>query len=114
MSVSLPLLKINKNLEGKMPIVNLSLQIVPVVPEDQLYPVVDKVITYIASQNIPYEVGPMETTMEGELEVLLPIVMEVQKICMNLGINRVLSVIKIDYRRNGITMNEKVQKYREK
>jgi uncharacterized protein YqgV (UPF0045/DUF77 family) len=99
--------------EEIMPIVNLSLQIVPVVPEDQIYPVVDKVIAYIASLHIPYEVGPMETTMEGELTDLLQIVTEAQKICMDNEVNRVLSIIKIDYRRNGITMNEKIKKYRD-
>jgi uncharacterized protein YqgV (UPF0045/DUF77 family) len=99
--------------EGKMPIVNVSLQIVPVVPEDQIYPIVDEVISYIASNNIPYEVGPMETTMEGELNELLQIVMEAQNICVKLGVNRVLSVIKIDYRRDGITINEKIKKYRD-
>lgn len=98
----------------KMPIVNLSLQIVPVVPEDQIYPVVDKVIAFIASQNVPYEVGPMETTMEGELDDLLKIVKDAQKICTDQGINRILSIIKIDYRKNGITMNEKIKKYRDK
>lgn len=96
-----------------MPIVNLSLQIVPVVPEEQIYPVVDKVIAYIASRKIPYEVGPMETTMEGELDDLLKIVKEAQRICIDLGVNRILSVIKIDYRKTGITMNEKIQKYRD-
>jgi uncharacterized protein YqgV (UPF0045/DUF77 family) len=96
-----------------MPVVNLSLQIVPVVPEDQIYPIVDEVISYIASQKIPFEVGPMETTMEGDLEDLLRIVQESQNICVKLGVNRVLSIIKIDYRKNGITMNEKTQKYRD-
>lgn len=91
---------------------NLSLQIVPVVPEDQIYPVVDEVIAYIASLSIPYEVGAMETTMEGELSDLLQVVIEAQKICTDKGVNRVLSIIKIDYRLNGITMNEKIKKYR--
>lgn len=96
-----------------MPVVNLSLQIVPVVLEEKIYPVVDEVIAFISSQNIPYEVGPMETTMEGELDHLLYIVGEIQKVCTNLGVNRVLSIIKIDYRKDGITINEKIQKYRE-
>lgn len=96
-----------------MPVVNLSLQIVPVVPEDQIYPIVDHVIDFIKSQGIPYEVGPMETTMEGELADLLQIVLEAQQICTKLGVNRILSVIKIDYRKDGITMKEKIQKYRD-
>ena len=95
-----------------MPIVNLSLQIIPVVPEENIYSVVDQVISFISSKGIPYEVGPMETTMEGELDDLLAIVSCAQKICVDLGVNRILSVIKIDYCASGIQMSEKIEKYR--
>lgn len=95
-----------------MPVVNLSLQILPVVPEENIYFVVDQVISYIASKGIPYVVSPMETTMEGELDDLLAIVSDAQKICTDLGVNRILSVVKIDYRVSGIQMSEKIEKYR--
>jgi len=95
-----------------MAFVNLSLQIVPVVPEEQIYPVVDAVIQFIDSMKVAYEVGPMETTMEGELEDLLKIVLGAQKICTDLGVDRVLSIVKIDYRKTGITIDEKIHKYR--
>ncbi|AIS52657.1 hypothetical protein TKV_c14910 [Thermoanaerobacter kivui] len=39
----------------------------PVVSEEDIYPIVDKVIEYIKSTGVKYVVGPMETTMEGEL-----------------------------------------------
>jgi len=48
-----------------MPRVNVSLQVIPNVPEDKIYPVVDKVIEMIDKSGVKYEVGPMETTMEG-------------------------------------------------
>lgn len=95
-----------------MPIVNVSLQIVPVVPEEKIYPIVDAVIAYIANQNIPYVVGPMETTMEGDLVELLKIVTIAQRICTDLGAERVLSIVKIDYRKSGVTIHEKIHKYR--
>ena len=95
-----------------MPVVNLSLQVIPNVSEDRIYPVVDKVIAYIATCNVKYEVGPMETTMEGELDVLLSIVKEAQSICVAEGAARVLSVVKIDYKPDGVTINEKIGKYR--
>ena len=44
---------------------NLSLQVIPNVPEDRLYAVVDRVIDLIRDSGVRYEVGPMETTMEG-------------------------------------------------
>lgn len=95
-----------------MAIVNVSLQVIPNVPEEQIYPVVDKVIEMIDKSGVKYEVGPMETTMEGELDELLEIVKKAQKICTAEGAKRVVSVVKIDYKEEGVTMDEKISKYR--
>jgi len=95
-----------------MPSINVSLQVLPRVPDERIYDVVDKVINYIDSCGVKYEVGPMETTMEGELDELLEIVKKAQEICVKEGATRVLSVVKIDYKPEGVTMNEKVGKYR--
>lgn len=92
--------------------INLSLQIIPVVPEEQVYDVVDKVIAYIAQTGVKYEVGAMETTMEGELSQLLEVVKKAQDICVEEGASRVLSVVKIDYKPQGVTMDEKIYQYR--
>ena len=54
--------------------INVSLQVLPSVPEERVYPVVDKVIEMIKESGVKYEVGPMETTMEGDLDTLLEIV----------------------------------------
>lgn len=95
-----------------MPIVNVSLQVIPVVVEERIYPVVDKVIEYIKACGVKYEVGAMETTMEGELDKLLDIVKKAQEICVDQGASRVVSIVKIDYKAEGVTMNEKTYKYR--
>lgn len=92
--------------------INVSLQVLPRVPDERIYEVVDKVIAYIASTGVNYEVGPMETTMEGEIDELLEIVKKAQEICTTEGATRVLSVVKIDYKPEGVTMDEKVGKYR--
>ncbi len=94
-----------------MPACNLSLQIVPLVEEEQVYPLVDKVIEMIKSSGVKYQVGPMETTMEGELEYLLEIVKQAQQLCSDNGADRILSVVKIDYSSRGVTIDEKVGKY---
>ncbi|MDD2556493.1 MAG: thiamine-binding protein [Syntrophaceticus sp.] len=91
---------------------NVSLQILPSVPEERLYQVVDKVITLIEESGVKYVVGPMETTMEGELHELLEIVEKAQEICIADGAARVVSVVKIDYKAGGVTIDEKIQKYR--
>lgn len=92
--------------------INVSLQIIPTVEEERIYPVVDKVIEYIAQSGVKYEVGPMETTMEGELDELMEIVKKAQEICVKEGSKRVLSMVKIDYKPSGVTIDEKIYKYR--
>ncbi|EGT3616076.1 thiamine-binding protein [Clostridium perfringens] len=91
---------------------NVSLQIIPSVEEKRLYEVVDKVIDYIESTGVNFEVGPMETTMEGNIDELLEIVKKSQEICLKEGAGRVISIVKIDYKKDGVTMEEKVGKYR--
>jgi len=92
--------------------ITLGLQVLPLVTEDRLYQVIDEVISYLASCGIKYEVGAMETTMEGELDELLEIVKKAQEICIEEGASRVISLVKIDYKKTGVTIYEKVGKYK--
>ena len=92
--------------------VNVSLQVIPNVEQERIYAVVDKVIEYIAKSGVKYEVGPMETTMEGELDELMEIVKRAQEICVEEGAKRVCSMVKIDYKPEGVTIDEKIGKYR--
>mgnify|MGYP000868875660 FL=1 len=94
-----------------MPIVNVSLQVLPSVPQENIYPVVDKVIELIRDSGVKYIVGPMETTMEGEFDTLMEIVKKAQTVCCEAGAKRVISVVKIDYRPEGVTIEEKIGKY---
>ncbi|MBP2073321.1 thiamine-binding protein [Thermoanaerobacterium butyriciformans] len=94
-----------------MNVVNVSLQVLPVVEEEMIYPVVDKVIDYIKSTGVKYFVSPMETTMEGDIDILLDIVKKAQDICVKEGAKRVISIVKIDYKPDGVTIDEKMNKY---
>jgi uncharacterized protein (TIGR00106 family) len=90
---------------------NVSLQVLPGVPEECLYQVVDQVIELIQESGVKYVVGPMETTMEGELHQLLGIVEKAQEVCFESGAARVVSVVKIDCKADGVTIDEKIRKY---
>lgn len=94
-----------------MPNINLSLQIIPVVPEARIYPVVDKVIELINNSGVKYVVGPMETTMEGDMDLLFEIAKKAHEICVNEGAERVCAIIKTDYKPTGVTIDEKIGKY---
>jgi uncharacterized protein YqgV (UPF0045/DUF77 family) len=91
---------------------HLSLQVLPVVPEASVYPVVDLVIDLIRRSGLPYIVGPMETSIEGDLDQLLNLVQEAQHICVAAGASRVVSIVKIDYKPAGVSFDEKLEQYR--
>jgi len=91
---------------------NLSLQILPVVDEDKIYGIVDKVIGVIKDSHLKYVVGPMETTIEGDLDTLLGLVKKALAVCTEAEVARVIAVVKIDYKPGGVTIDEKIGKYR--
>lgn len=90
--------------------VNVSVQVLPMVAE--LYPVVDRAIQVIAASGVAYEVGPMETTMEGPLDRLLDVAKAAHLACFEAGAEKVVTIIKIGDRTTGTTMAEKVARYR--
>lgn len=92
--------------------VNVSLQIIPVGEENVSLDRIDRVLEYIISTGIKHIVGPMETTMEGPYEQLMDIVAKAQDICFAEGAERVVSVIKVDAKKTGVTMDEKIKNYR--
>lgn len=91
---------------------NLSLQILPVVEEDRIYPIVDRVIKIISDSRLKYVVGPMETTIEGDVDSLLSLVKKSLEVCKNAEVPRTIAVVKIDYKPAGVTIDEKIGKYR--
>ena len=95
-----------------MPEANLSLKILPVVAEEQIYPVVDQVIAMIKDSGFNYHVSPNDTTIEGDLDSLLNLVKRAQEICIAAGAPRVISIVTIDYKPEGVTIDEKISPYR--
>lgn len=90
----------------------VGLQIIPRTPNgESIIPFVDRAIEIIAESGVPYRVGPLETTMEGELEELLAIVARVHKEMADMGCEMVLAQVKICYAPQGISMSELTAKY---
>lgn len=94
---------------------NVSLQVIPGATgeKEDLYALVDEAIKVIQESGVKYEVGPMETTMEGDYDELMGIVKKAQDAVVAAGSERVVAIVKIDYCPAGVTMEEKVGKYRE-
>lgn len=98
-----------------MAIANLDIQILPSLEggtEKDKYRVIDAVIEYIEGCGLKYEVGALGTTIEGEFEDLLKVLEKSQEICFNEGADRVCTVAKFDHKKAGITIDEKVAKFR--
>lgn len=90
--------------------VNVAVQVLPLTAD--AYPVVDRAIAVIAASGVTYEVGPMETVMEGPLDQLLDIAKAAHLACFEAGAEQVVTVIKIGDRAGGTTMREKTARYR--
>ena len=90
----------------------MAFQVIPKVADDQIYAVVDRAIEVVKKSGVPYQVGPMETTMEGEPDQLWEIIKEAQAACIEGGATRVMTHVKIDFVPSGSTIEEKIAKYR--
>lgn len=81
--------------------------------DKEMIAIIDEVIALVKKSGVRYEVGPMETTMEGDLDTLFGIVRKAQDICIEKGAASVFSNVKIFYSPKGImTIEEKVTKHR--
>ena len=92
--------------------VNVGVQVLPLV--EDVYPVVDKAIAAIQASGVRYEVGPLETTLEGDdLDQLIEVAKAAHRACLEAGAGRVVTIIKIADAVEGTTIEQKVSKYRQ-
>jgi uncharacterized protein YqgV (UPF0045/DUF77 family) len=90
----------------------VSIQILPHTPNgESVIPYVDRAIAIIQEAGVPYRVGPLETTMEGELQDLLSIVAKMNEEMVKMGCGSVISQVKIYHNPNGASMSELTKKY---
>jgi len=90
----------------------LSLQAIPRTPDaEDVIPFVDRAIGPIADSGVKYRVGPLETTMEGDLRELLQIVERVNDEMVAMGCESVISQIKIYHNQAGVSMRTLTEKY---
>ena len=92
----------------------VSIQILPKTPNgESVVPYVDRAIELIASAGVYYTVGPLETTMEGDLSELLGIVQRMNEEMVRIGAPSVISQVKIAYNpTDGASIDRLVAKHR--
>ena len=90
---------------------NVGVQVLPLV--ENVYPVVDKAIEAIQASGVKFEVGPLETTLEGDdLDQLIEVAKSAHRACFKAGARKVVTIIKIADALEGTSIEEKVGKYR--
>lgn len=93
----------------------IAIQVLPRVDNDaEVVRIVDKVIEYIASTGINYDVGPLETVLEGDYEKLMEVIRVSNEIAIKEGAPSVSTYVKIIYSPKGkvLSIEEKTGKYR--
>ncbi|MFC4403437.1 thiamine-binding protein [Gracilibacillus xinjiangensis] len=74
----------------------VSIQIIPKTPNgEDVIPFVDAAIEVIQASGVTYKVGPLETTMEGDLRELLLVVEKMNQRMLELGCPSNISQVKI-------------------
>jgi len=91
----------------------VSIQILPKTKDnDDIIPYVDRAIEVIAQSGVKHLVSPLETTMEGELNVLLGIIEQMNDAMIAMGSPSVISQVKIYFNPSGASMDKLTEKYR--
>ena len=97
-----------------MPTASISIQILPLNHNTKSsLLIIDSVISLIKKSGVNYEVGPMETTMEGDLDDLLEIVKKIEHLALKKSKGTVFTNLKIITAKKGVmTIEQKTKKHR--
>lgn len=90
----------------------VSIQIIPKTERyEDVIPYVDAAIAMIEAAGFVYRVGPLETTMEGELTQLLLLIEKMNEKMVEMGAISVISQVKIFYNPQGAAIETLTGKY---
>lgn len=95
------------------PIVNVSLQIVPIHTTEP-YPIIDAAIARIQQSGLTYQVTAFATLLEGEYEVIMALIAELRTLCFQAGATELLFNMQLHARRDrDVFLEEKTAKFQE-
>jgi uncharacterized protein (TIGR00106 family) len=93
--------------------VNIAIQLLPLCEKEKALDYIDQAITIIKHSGIKYEVGPFETTLEGDYNKIMNIVTSIKEEVLNSGANDIIINLKISASRvKLLSIDDKVNKYR--
>jgi len=90
----------------------MGIQVIP--HTDDFYATVDRAIAEIDKSGLRYEVCPMETVIEGEIDELMEVAKRAHRACLEAGAKSVITHIKLAEREaeQDITIDGVMGKYR--
>lgn len=94
-----------------MPSVVAEFSVTPMI-EGEMKPFVDSALQEIEKAGLKHEVGAVATTVEGELDQVLDAIKHAHEAVLNQGVERVVTDIRIDEKKGGISMAEEIEGYR--
>ncbi len=84
--------------------------VTPIV-EGALKPYIDSAVEAIEQSGLNYEVGPVGTTVEGDLDHVLAAIKSAHMAVLNKGADRVVTDIRVDEKKGGLSIAEEVEDY---
>jgi uncharacterized protein YqgV (UPF0045/DUF77 family) len=77
----------------------ISFEVLPggLVDREAIYTTIRAAIAVVERSGLPYTVGSMETTIEGEYDTVMAVIKEAQEAALAAGAARVFTLVKIDY-----------------
>ena len=94
-----------------MPTVLAEFSVTPMV-QGEMKPFVDSALQEIHKAGLKHEVGAVGTTVEGELDRVLDAIKHAHQAVLDRGAERVVTDIRIDEKKGGLSMEEEVEDYR--
>jgi uncharacterized protein (TIGR00106 family) len=97
---------------NKIP-VNIAIQLLPLCDKESALNYIDQAILIIKSSGLKYEVGPFETTLEGDYNKIMEIVSSIKDHVLKSGASDIIINLKISASREKLlSIDEKINKHR--
>lgn len=80
--------------------------------EGDMRPFIDAALEELDNAGVKYEVGPVGTTVEGEIDHVLLAIKNAHEAVLEQGADRVITDIRIDEKKGGLTMEDELSGYR--
>jgi len=92
----------------------MNIQIIPKAYDvNDVYPAVEAAIALVVGSGMPYEVGALGTTVQGDIDELLDLAKAMNQVIIERGCKSVISQIRVYLGSEPISMNELTSKFRE-